>query len=380
MSSRSNARRSYFPPRMITSEKSARTTPELLMTMRRLLLAVSLLAFSLPAAAAQTFKIATLAPDGSSWMNDMRAAAEEIGKRTDNRVQFRFYPGGVMGNDQSVLRKIRIGQLHGAAFTAGSLAEVYPDINVLGLPFLFRNLDEVDYLRSQLDPVLRKGLEDAGFVNFGFAEGGFAKVMSTRPIRKTTDLNNEKAWVPDNDKISYRVMSALGVSPVRMPITDVLTGLQTGLISVVGSSPLGAIAFQWHTRIKYMTDEPLIYLVGLFVIDKRAFDKLSEADREVVRDVLEATDARLDKANREGNARAHQALQQQGVEFVKAEPDAIRQWRASAERVNRELAKDGMFSEEITDRAYRLLEEYRSGKAAQLRVSSTGCWRWKTPC
>src|SRR5690606_12731212 len=112
-----------------------------------------------------------------------------------------------------------------------SLAEVYPDINVLGLPFLFRNLDEVDYLRSQLDPVLRKGLEDAGFVNFGFAEGGFAKVMSTRPIRKTTDLNNEKAWVPDNDKISYRVMSALGVSPVRMPITDVLTGLQTGLIS-----------------------------------------------------------------------------------------------------------------------------------------------------
>ncbi|HLU61443.1 MAG TPA: TRAP transporter substrate-binding protein DctP [Gammaproteobacteria bacterium] len=335
------------------------------MTMRRLLLAVSLLAFSLPAAAAQTFKIATLAPDGSSWMNDMRAAAEEIGKRTDNRVQFRFYPGGVMGNDQSVLRKIRIGQLHGAAFTAGSLAEVYPDINVLGLPFLFRNLDEVDYLRSQLDPVLRKGLEDAGFVNFGFAEGGFAKVMSTRPIRKTTDLNNEKAWVPDNDKISYRVMSALGVSPVRMPITDVLTGLQTGLISVVGSSPLGAIAFQWHTRIKYMTDEPLIYLVGLFVIDKRAFDKLSEADRKVVREVMEATYARLDKANREDNARAHQALQQQGVEFVKAEPDAIRQWRATAERVNRELAKEGMFSEEITDRAYRLLEEYRSGKAAQ---------------
>src|SRR5690606_22897229 len=118
MSSRSNARRSYFPPRMITSEKSARTTPELLMTMRRLLLAVSLLTCSLAAAAAQTFNIATLAPDGSSWMNDMRAAAEEIGKRTENRVQFRFYPAGVMDNDQSVLRKTRIGQMHGAAFDA----------------------------------------------------------------------------------------------------------------------------------------------------------------------------------------------------------------------------------------------------------------------
>ncbi|HEX6928403.1 MAG TPA: TRAP transporter substrate-binding protein DctP, partial [Gammaproteobacteria bacterium] len=227
-------------------------------------IAVSLM-LALPAEAAQTtFKIATLAPDGSSWMNEMRAAAETIEARTDGRVTFRFYPGGVMGNDRSVLRKMRIGQLQGAAFTGGGLAGVYPDIQVFGLPFLFRNLEEVDYLRKKLDPVLQKGLEDAGFVNFGFAEGGFAKIMSTVPIRTTEDLKNEKAWVPDSDIISYRVMSALGVSPVKMPITDVLTGLQTGLISVVGSSPLGAIAFQWHTRVKYMTDEPLIYLIGVF--------------------------------------------------------------------------------------------------------------------
>ena len=324
-----------------------------------------LLAFSLPAAAAQTFKIATLAPDGSSWMNDMRAAAEEVSRRTEGRVQFRFYPGGVMGNDQSVLRKMRIGQLHGAAFTGGSLAEIHPDINLLGLPFLFRNLEEVDHLRGALDPVLRKGLEGAGFVNFGFAEGGFAKVMSTRPIRSTTDLNNEKAWVPDNDRISYRVMAALGVSPVRMPITDVLTGLQTGLISVVGSSPLGAIAFQWHTRIRYMTDEPLVYLIGLFVIDKRAFAKLSDADQETVREIMNAAYARLDEANRADNARAHEALRQQGVEFVKAEPETLKQWRATAERVNRELAGEGMLSEELVDRAYRLLDEYRDGETAR---------------
>lgn len=311
---------------------------------------------------AQTFKIATLAPDGSSWMNEMRAAGKKINERTEGRVEFRFYPGGVMGNDQSVLRKMRIGQLHGAAFSSGGIAEVYPDIQILGLPFMFRDLNEVDHLREQLDPVFRKGLEDAGYVNFGIAEGGFAKIMSTRPVRETGDFKNEKAWVPDNDRIAYRVMTGLGVSPVPMPITDVLTGLQTGLVSVIGASPLGAIAFQWHTRIKYMTDEPLSYLVGVFVIEKRSFNKLSAADQKVVRDVMDAMYASLDKQNRKDNARAHEALRQQGVEFIQPTADALEHWRTTARRVNRELAEDGRFSPELTERAYKLLQEYRNRK------------------
>jgi len=323
----------------------------------------ALLLFAGTAGAAQTFKIATLAPDGSSWMNEMRAAAGEIKQRTDGRVAFKFYPGGVMGNDQSVLRKMRIGQLHGAAFTGGGIAEVYPDIQILGLPFLFRNVEEVDYLREQMDATFNAGLEEAGFVSFGIAEGGFAKIMSTTPVRSDSDLRDEKAWVPDNDRISYRVMSALGVSPVKMPITDVLTGLQTGLISVIGSSPLGAIAFQWHTRIRYMTDEPLLYLIGVFAIDKKAFNKLSEADRKVTREVMGETFRKMNRQNRLDDRKAHDALQAQGIEFITASPDTVQNWRATAEKVNRELAKEGRYSVELTNRAYQLLEQYRAGKA-----------------
>ena len=312
---------------------------------------------------AQTFKIATLAPDGSSWMNEMRAAAKEIDERTEGRVEFKFYPGGVMGNDQSVLRKMRIGQLHGAAFTGGGIAEVYPDIQILGLPFLFRSEAEADYLRKQMDATFNAGLEQAGFVNFGIAEGGFAKIMSTTPVRSTGDLKNEKAWVPDNDQVAYRVMSELGVSPVKMPITDVLTGLQTGLISVIGSSPLGAIAFQWHTRVKYMTDEPLIYLIGVFAIDRKAFMKLSEADQAVTRDVMSTTFAELNRQNRVDNEKAREALRAQGVEFIDAPADTVQGWRATAEKVNLELAEEGRYSKELTVRAYELLEQYRTEEA-----------------
>src|SRR5690606_29969874 len=193
---------------------------------------VGLFAVALPAVGAE-LKVATIAPDGSHWMREMRAAAAEIKERTGGSVEIRFYPGGVMGNDAQVLRKIRIGQLHGGAFTAGGLAERYSALNLYGIPLLFRSLDEVDYVREHLDPVLTAGLEEAGFVGFGFIEGGFARLMANHPVRGIEDMRRRKVWVPEGDPISFFAMEELGLSPVVLPVTDVLTGLQTGLLDIV---------------------------------------------------------------------------------------------------------------------------------------------------
>ena len=148
----------------------------------------ALLAVTGATANAADIKIATVAPDGSRWMQQMRAGAEEVKARTAGRVTLKFYPGGVMGNDAQVLRKIRIGQLQGGAFTAGGLAERYPGLNLYGIPLLFRSLDEVDAVRAALDPELAAGLERAGFVTFGFIEGGFANLLSNEPIRTVVSV------------------------------------------------------------------------------------------------------------------------------------------------------------------------------------------------
>ncbi|MBT8421849.1 MAG: TRAP transporter substrate-binding protein DctP, partial [Gammaproteobacteria bacterium] len=147
-------------------------------------------------AGALEIKIATVAPEGSEWMREHRAAGDTIRERTDGRVNFKFYGGGVMGNDKKVLRKIRIGQLQGAAFTTRGMAERYFDIVLYGLPFAFRSQDEVDYVRSKLDERLMTGLEEAGFISFGFAGGGFATFMSGDPIAEQADLEGKKIWVP----------------------------------------------------------------------------------------------------------------------------------------------------------------------------------------
>jgi TRAP-type C4-dicarboxylate transport system substrate-binding protein len=248
---------------------------------------LALLIASLPAQVpAEILKIATLSPDGTSWMRSMRGAGKEIRKRTDGRVRLRFYPGGVMGNDTSVMRKIRVGQLQGGAVTVGAVAAVDKDVQVYSIPFLFRDLKEVDHVRRRMDERLLAGLEANGFVSFGFAEGGFAYLMSRDPVESVRELKTRKVWSPEGDRVSLTAFESVGVSPVSLPVTDVLTALQTGLVDTVASPAVGAIALQWHTKVKYLTRVPLMYTYGFLVISNKAFRKLSAEDQALVREVL----------------------------------------------------------------------------------------------
>lgn len=313
---------------------------------------------------AATLKIATAAPEGSAWMREMRAGATEIKQRTDGRVKIKFFAGGVMGNDKSVLRKMRVGQLHGGAFTAGSFGNVVSDVDLFSLPLVFHSYDEVDYVRNRMDTDLKQVVEKAGFVCFGFAEGGFALLMSEQPVRAINDVKGRKIWVPEGDTVSYRAMESLGLSPVTLPITDVMTGLQAGLVEVIASSPIGALAFQWHTRVKYVTNTPLLYLYGTMVIDKKAFRRVSSADQKIVREVMEKIYQRLDRANRIDNDKAIQAMIDSGIAFVDSSEGEKAKWRGIVADLVDDMRHEGAFSAELYARLQSLLTEYRNGRVA----------------
>ena len=283
--------------------------------MKRILLALILFAVT-GAAHAATLKLATVTPEGSDWMRQMRAGASEIEERTNGRVQIKFYGGGVQGNDAKVLGKIRIGALQGGAFTPSALGALYPDINLYGMPMVFETEEQAAYVRERMDERLLDGLEQAGFVSFGFAAGGFASIMSNTPVTSLDDLRGQRVWIPEGDRISYETMEAVSLSPVTLPLSDVLTGLQTGLIDIVGISPIGALVLQWHTKVKYMTELPLSYTIGVMVGDKKAFDKLSPADQSVVREVMTRIYDGFDRQNLVDNREARAALLRQKIKLV----------------------------------------------------------------
>ena len=329
-------------------------------TLLRLSFATCLLLTVAGQAQARTLKIATIAPDGTTWMTELRKGAKEIAERTEDRVKLKFYPGGIMGSDAAVLKKMRIGQLHGGALVAGSLADAYVDSQIYSMPFIFRSFDEVDYVRQRMDELIKKGLEDSGYVVLGLSEGGFAYLVSNKPVRRVEDLHGQKAWVPEGDLVVETIYETAGISPVPLPIADVYTGLQTGLIDTIGTTPSAAIAFQWHTKMKYLTDIPLLYVTGMLVVDKKAFKRLSPADQAVVREVMGAVFATLDKMARKDNVNAAQALQQQGIEFVELSPEDKERWQSIADDSIEALRTKGLFSKEMFSILQNHLKDYRS--------------------
>ena len=326
----------------------------------RMLLAVVLCCLpGLPGLQAQTLKIATIAPEGSSWMSKMREGAAEILKRTEGRVVFKFYGGGVQGNDKQVQRKMRTGQLHGGVFTSGSMHGFQKNADIYGLPMMFNNLDEVTYVRKRLDPTLRQELEDAGYVNFGYAGGGFAYMMSNRPMRSLDDLKGQKVWTPEGDAISFAALQALGVAPVTMPLTDVMTGLQTDLLNSVTVSPIGAVVLQWHTQLKYITDLPVAYVYGAMLITHKAFDRLEPPDQSIVREIMERIYRQFDHDSIAENDNAMQALKESGLKLVKPDAAEVASWRRIVTDSNRAQAQAGVFDPKLLDRIQEVLQGYR---------------------
>jgi TRAP-type C4-dicarboxylate transport system substrate-binding protein len=336
-----------------------------MLTIKRVFLVTAfVLACAAMPASAQTLKIATIAPEGSSWMTDMRAGAKAIEEHTDGRVKFKFYGGGVQGNDKQVQRKMRTGQLHGGAFTSGGLNMFQQDADLFSLPLAFNTVEEARHVREHLEAELRQRLEDAGYVNFGFAAAGFAYMMSNKPLATLADLEGQKIWTPEGDPVSFAALRALGVAPVVMPVTDVMTGLQTDLLDSVTVPPVGAVVLQWHTRLKYITNVPVAYVYAALLVDRKAFDRIAPKDQEVVREVMEGIYRKFDRNGVIDNDAALQALLESGLQMVEPNAAEVSQWREIVNRSHRELAREGVFDAALLDRMQTLLDDYRKGRGA----------------
>ena len=331
--------------------------------MKKIILSILVLILSAPAMAV-TLKIATATPNGSQWMKDMRASSDEIKERTDGRVVIKYYGGGIKGDDAKVLGQIRIRQLQGGAFTPSALAAKYSDLNLYGMPLVFESEEEAAFVRSRMDAGLQQGLEDIGFVNFGFATSGFASIMSSTPVKTLADLKGKRVWVPEGDSISYASMKAMSLNPVTLPLTDVLTGLQTGLIDIVAIPPIVALVLQWHTKVKYITEVPLVYTVGFMAIDKKTFDKIDADDQAIVREVMTRTYQNFDKVNLVDNQGAYDALVKAGIQPTKFDDEEFIKVRDLLLVSNLKLGAEGAFTLELYEEMLRYIDEFRSEHVA----------------
>lgn len=312
---------------------------------------------------AAELKLATIAPDGSSWMEHMRDTAERIEQRTDGAVRLHLFPGGVMGDAQAILRRMRLGQLHGAAFTLGELAPVAAVANLYSMPFVFRDVEEVRAVRETFDPLILEALAEGGIVAPGISLGGFAYLFSDRqlPTADPDAMNSGfRIWVPSGDNLSQRTLEETGATPVPLPLAEVYTALQTGAVNTFASTPSATIMLQWHTRAETMLDMPLLMTAGTIGLDARTVDRLSEEDRAILMEELGKTLERIEIDNFEDNAQAREALRSRGVSVLEPAESLVAFWHDLAHRIRRNAVEEGRFELPHLDRLESELERMRA--------------------
>ena len=306
-----------------------------------------------------TIKFATVAPEGSTWMNTMKELEKTIREKTQGQIAFRVYAGGVAGDELDALRKIRIGQLQSAAFSGVGFGQILPSVRVLDLPFLFRNDKEIDLVHKEMEGFFAEQFRQKDFELLSWAEVGDVHLFSQEPIRKVSDLAKLKVWTWSGDPIAKETFSVMGTNPIPLAITDVTTALNTGMIDTVYAPPLGAIALQWNLYVKYMTSLPLAHSTGAVLISKNFARKIPAEHFRIIKDEFHRSMERLTIELRKQTEESVVLLEKGGIKILPMPQDAdLKEFYRVHDQVAQALTGK-LYPKDILDKVYDLLKKSR---------------------
>jgi TRAP-type transport system periplasmic protein len=305
-------------------------------------------------------KIASIAPKGSSIANAFDDMARQVKEQTKNEVAFKIYWGGVQGDDKDIIRKIKLGQLHGGALIGPGLGFIVPEIRVTEIPYMFRNYEEVGYVRSKLQPTMEKYFDDRGFKVLGFMNLGFVYTFSREPLVSLEVARRQKWWTMEGEPIGKAMYKALGIAPISLSMSDVATALATNMINCATSTPFGAVAFQWHTKFKYMSGLPVTNINGATIVTKDIWRKISPASQKVIMDIANREHDRITAVTRQEDARSTQLLKKEGIVIVPTDlKNKDQQYVFDASKKVREELEGQLYPKDLLDRTLVLIDEYR---------------------
>ena len=246
----------------------------------------ALLARSSAAGDGTTFiKFACLAPEGSLWVKIQREWDRELREKTKGKLAFKIFSGGILGEELDAVRKMRAGQIQATSITGIATGQIVPSARVFELPGLLKSYAQLDAAKEATQDYFRNAFLDKGYVLLGFTEVGPVHIFSSKPFSDISDLKGHKLWIVDGDPISTEVARQFGFSSISLSLLNVLPSLQTGVVDTLYGSPLGVVAMQWHTHMRYVLDEPLGIAIGVWLMDRKTFEGLSPDERDIMKEL-----------------------------------------------------------------------------------------------
>ncbi len=326
------------------------------------LLLLPMLSVSVARAAGPTvIKMATLAPEGSSWYNVLQKMGEGWKKATNGAVTLRIYPGGVSGDEDSVIRKMRVGQLQAAAVTGIGLSYLDRSFYALHIPMMYASDEEFDYVRDRLSPVLERKLEEKGMIVLNWGDAGWVHFFAKKPFTRPGEVKAMKLFVWSGDTNLVQLYKETGFNPVPLSAIDILPGLQSGLINAFDTTPLAALAFQWFGLAPHMADLRWVPLTGATIIDKKAWLGIPENLRPKILEAARDAGKNLREEIRRLNDEAVKVMEKNGLKVSRVPPDAQAEWRKMVEDVYPQI-RGKIIPADMFDAARKYRDEFRASR------------------
>jgi len=311
-------------------------------------------------AATKQLRIGTLAPKNSLYHRQLQAVGEAWRNAQGGDAKCLIYPDGSQGGEAELARRMRIGQLQGALISVVGLREIEPSIAALqNLPLLFKSWEEVDYVREKMRASMEKKFFDKGFVVLAWGDSGWVRFFSKEPAFRPADYLKMKffAWGAESEQ--QEIMKSLGYTPVPLETSDILPAIQTGMISVVPSTPYFALASQIYNTAPNMLEINWAPIVGALVVTRKAWDDMSPVAQQALRNAGEQAGLAMRTQARQEVDEAVAAMKQRGLVVNKPNPEQMKEWSALADKLYPRI-RGHMVPAETFDEVFTHLKAYRA--------------------
>jgi TRAP-type C4-dicarboxylate transport system substrate-binding protein len=310
----------------------------------------------LSAEGAQTvIKIATMVPRTPELAIQEKRYNQQLQEGTNGRIKFQTYFSGSAGDDMTVMRKLRSGQIDGSPLSVDVVAQFVHQCTILMAPQTFFNYKQVDAVRAELTPIFNKEAWDNGFKIMSWWDAGKVRIMSKKPIRTFADLRSGRPWLYPASALLKEFYKMMNVTGVPLDLNEVYGGLMTNMIDTVWISAVLGAAFRWSSQTQYVSATPVDVLQGAFLLRKASWEALSKEDQKVVEVVLADQTAKTQKQFREDDEKTFQKMQTHGsTAFAFAN---LKEWEDAGEKLRTHMI-GRTYSKELLDKVEAITKRY----------------------
>ncbi|MEI7611360.1 MAG: TRAP transporter substrate-binding protein [Betaproteobacteria bacterium] len=293
---------------------------------------------AMPCSAATTLTLAHIyTPEHPSAKASQRFA-EMLKENSRGRIQVKLYAEGALGNQTAIIQSLKNGSLDLSMLSQGSVSQIAPEFNVLGLPYLFPSHAAVwRLLNGSIGQQLVQKLAAKGVVVLDFWDVEVRHFSnSVHPIIKPADLAGLKIRNPP-DVMAADIVSALGCRPMEIMFSDLYKALQAGVVDGQDNTLINFQTSRLYDVQKFISLTGHRYSVYSFLMNKSSWDKLSAADRDIVMEAAHEASRYQRELSRNAETEAYRDLVARGVRinkvdvrpFVAATAPVYDKWYAS---------------------------------------------------